>query len=75
LGRYREFLVVGSGIAGPTIARELLFPGADSISIVDKEMASGARANGRNSGVIHCLHALERELVTSGRVTMSCGLE
>ena len=46
-------LIVGAGITGLTIARELLSRGADDILIVEKETSLGAHASGRNSGVLH----------------------
>ena len=46
-------LIVGAGITGLTIARELLETGADDIVIVEKENSLGAHASGRNSGVLH----------------------
>jgi L-2-hydroxyglutarate oxidase LhgO len=50
----RDFLVVGGGIVGVTIALELRrrHPGA-SILVLDKERALGQHASGRNSGVLH----------------------
>lgn len=49
-----DFLIVGGGIIGLTIARELQRrqPGA-SITILEKEAAPGFHASGRNSGVLH----------------------
>lgn len=46
-------LIVGGGITGLTIARELLNKGVDDIVIIEKENALGAHASGRNSGVLH----------------------
>jgi L-2-hydroxyglutarate oxidase LhgO len=46
-------LIVGGGITGLTIARELLKKGVDDIVIIDKESSLGAHASGRNSGVLH----------------------
>lgn len=46
-------LIVGGGITGLTIARELLNKGVDDIVILEKENSLGAHASGRNSGVLH----------------------
>lgn len=46
-------LIVGGGITGLTIARELLKKGVDDIVVVEKESSLGAHASGRNSGVLH----------------------
>jgi len=46
-------LVVGAGITGLTIARELIDNGVDDIIIIDKELSPGSHASGRNSGVLH----------------------
>ena len=48
-----EVLIVGSGITGLTIARELLARGLEDILILEKENTVGAHASGRNSGVLH----------------------
>jgi L-2-hydroxyglutarate oxidase LhgO len=48
-----EVLIVGSGITGLTIARELLKRGVEDILIIEKEKTVGAHASGRNSGVLH----------------------
>ena len=48
-----QVLIVGAGITGLTIARELLQRGAEDILIVDKEASLGSHASGRNSGVLH----------------------
>jgi L-2-hydroxyglutarate oxidase LhgO len=49
-----DFLIVGGGIVGLSIARELAqrFPGAESL-IIEKEMEIALHASGRNSGVLH----------------------
>jgi L-2-hydroxyglutarate oxidase len=48
-----EVLVVGGGIIGLTIARELVFAGRSDVVIIDKEPELGRHASGRNSGVLH----------------------
>lgn len=49
-----DFLVIGAGVVGIAIARELAVrhPKA-SIVVLEKEHALGGHASGRNSGVIH----------------------
>jgi L-2-hydroxyglutarate oxidase LhgO len=49
-----DYLIVGGGIVGLTIARELRmrYPSA-SISVLEKEESLGKHASGRNSGVLH----------------------
>lgn len=51
--RETEFLIVGAGIVGMSLARGLLAKGADKITIIDKEPRVGEHASGRNSGVLH----------------------
>jgi len=50
----RDFLVVGGGVVGLSIARELKrrSPGA-SVALLDKEDGPSRHASGRNSGVLH----------------------
>ncbi len=48
-----EILIIGAGITGLTIARELLQRGLKDILIIEKEKTSGTHASGRNSGVLH----------------------
>ena len=49
-----DFLVIGAGVVGISIARELAarYPRA-AVTVIDKEPTLGAHASGRNSGVIH----------------------
>ncbi|MEO5340294.1 MAG: L-2-hydroxyglutarate oxidase [Magnetococcus sp. MYC-9] len=49
-----DYLIVGGGIVGLTVARELRhrYPAA-SITVLEKESALGKHASGRNSGVLH----------------------
>lgn len=49
-----DYLIVGGGIIGLTVARELRkrYPAA-SIAVLEKEVALGKHASGRNSGVLH----------------------
>ncbi|MFK5947889.1 MAG: L-2-hydroxyglutarate oxidase [Methylococcales bacterium] len=55
LGTSYDFVIIGSGIVGLTVAQEITFrhPSA-KIAILDKEQAVGVHASGRNSGVLHC---------------------
>jgi (S)-2-hydroxyglutarate dehydrogenase len=49
-----DFLVIGGGIIGLSLARELKKRLSDaSVTLVEKEPALGLHASGRNSGVIH----------------------
>ncbi|HEY7726787.1 MAG TPA: FAD-dependent oxidoreductase [Anaeromyxobacteraceae bacterium] len=48
-----EVLVVGGGIVGLTVARELALAGRPGVVIVEKEPELGLHASGRNSGVLH----------------------
>jgi (S)-2-hydroxyglutarate dehydrogenase len=48
-----NILIVGAGIIGLTIARELLKAGHGDIMILEKERLIGEHASGRNSGVLH----------------------
>lgn len=49
-----DYLIVGAGIVGLTVAHELKarFPSAQ-IGVLDKESSPGMHASGRNSGVLH----------------------
>lgn len=49
-----DYLIVGGGIVGLTVAHELRkrYPAA-SIALLEKEAALGKHASGRNSGVLH----------------------
>lgn len=49
-----DFLVVGGGVIGLNVARELKRRFADcSVTVLEKEAACGRHASGRNSGVLH----------------------
>lgn len=49
-----DYLIVGSGIIGMTIAYELIHQNKDlKIAIIDKEEDVAKHASGRNSGVLH----------------------
>ncbi len=48
-----EILVVGGGIIGLTLARELLLAGKGDVVVLEKEAELGKHASGRNSGVLH----------------------
>jgi L-2-hydroxyglutarate oxidase LhgO len=48
-----EIVILGAGIVGLTLARELVRRGANDILVVDKEGEQGLHASGRNSGVLH----------------------
>lgn len=48
-----DTLIVGGGIVGLTLARELVEQGRENILIIEKESQLGMHASGRNSGVLH----------------------
>jgi L-2-hydroxyglutarate oxidase LhgO len=48
-----DVLVVGGGIIGLTITRELLAAGVGDVVVLEKEPELGRHASGRNSGVLH----------------------
>ena len=48
-----DVLIVGGGIVGLTLARELLARGRENVVVVEKEPELGRHASGRNSGVLH----------------------
>lgn len=49
-----DFLIIGGGIIGLSIARELQrhYP-SSSVALLEKETSTGMHASGRNSGVLH----------------------
>ena len=52
--RHADFLVIGGGVIGLTIARELKSRYADArVLVIEKEPALARHASGRNSGVLH----------------------
>lgn len=48
-----DILIIGAGIIGLTIARQLVQKGVKSITILEKEAKIGCHASGRNSGILH----------------------
>src|SRR5690242_4080335 len=48
-----DYLIVGAGIVGLTIAKELVAQGVKNIILLEKESGLGFHASGRNSGVLH----------------------
>src|SRR3979490_2357685 len=49
-----DFLVIGGGIVGISIAREIKSRFSDAgVLLIEKELACGLHASGRNSGVLH----------------------
>jgi L-2-hydroxyglutarate oxidase LhgO len=75
-----EFLIVGAGIVGLTLARELIAQGAEKIIIVEKEIGLGFHASGRNSGVLHAgiyypPQTLKAQLCLKGNLLMQAYCE
>lgn len=48
-----EFLLVGAGVMGVSIARELRRRHRARVMVIEKEPSPGRHASGRNSGVLH----------------------
>jgi (S)-2-hydroxyglutarate dehydrogenase len=53
MARTAEILIVGGGIVGLTVARELVRRGRRDVVVIEKEAELGLHASGRNSGVLH----------------------
>jgi L-2-hydroxyglutarate oxidase LhgO len=51
--RIWDFVVVGAGIIGCSVARQLKLSHRKSVLVLEKESEPGLHASGRNSGVIH----------------------
>ena len=52
-GRKYEFLIIGAGIIGNSVARELAMRNIGPVAVCEKEYELGFHASGRNSGVLH----------------------
>jgi (S)-2-hydroxyglutarate dehydrogenase len=72
-----DFLILGAGIVGLTIARELKsrFPD-QSILILEKELMVGLHSSGRNSGVLHSgiyypPESYKAKFCSQGRIAMT----
>lgn len=48
-----DFLVIGAGVIGVSIARELRRRHRATVVVIEKETSAGQHASGRNSGVLH----------------------
>jgi len=51
--RVWDFVVIGSGVIGVSIARELKRRHGGQVLVIEKEKSAGQHASGRNSGVLH----------------------
>lgn len=72
-----DFLILGGGIIGLCVARELKrrFPDTD-VTVLEKEVACGLHASGRNSGIIHAgfyysADSLKAKLTRAGNHAMT----
>src|SRR5207244_7604243 len=76
-----DFLVIGGGVVGISIAREIKSRFRDaSVTLIEKEPACGAHASGRNSGVIHAgfyysADSLKAKLTRAGNRAMTAYCE
>jgi len=72
-----DFLIIGGGVIGISIARELKrrHPEA-SVTLIEKEPKTGLHGSGRNSGVIHAgfyysADSLKAKLTRSGNIALT----
>jgi L-2-hydroxyglutarate oxidase LhgO len=76
-----DFLVVGGGIIGVSIAREIRRRHANaSVCVLEKEAACGLHASGRNSGVIHAgfyysADSLKAKFTRAGNIALTAYCE
>ena len=76
-----DFLILGGGIIGLSVARELKhrFPDTE-VTLLEKEAACGLHASGRNSGIIHAgfyysADSLKAKLTRAGNEAMTAYCE
>jgi L-2-hydroxyglutarate oxidase LhgO len=72
-----DFLVLGGGIIGVSVARELKIVFATPGHVVGVEVKCGLYASGRNSGVIHAgfyysADSLKAKLTRQNRAMIGC---
>ena len=48
-----DFLIVGAGVIGVSIAREIKRRYGATVVVLEKEATAALHASGRNSGVLH----------------------
>ena len=70
-----DFLVVGAGVVGVTISRELHRRYGGRVLVIEKEPSAALHASGRNSGVLHAgvyyqAGSLKARLCVSGNQRM-----
>lgn len=70
-----DFLIVGAGVVGVSIAREVRRRFGGRVLVIDKESRAGMHASGRNSGVLHAgvyykAHTLKARLCVEGNRRM-----
>jgi len=53
MGEHADVVIVGGGIVGLSLAREIAARGAGDVIVLEKEDSLGRHASGRNSGVLH----------------------
>ena len=53
MGEHADVVVIGGGIVGLSLAREIAARGAGDVLVLEKEDSLGRHASGRNSGVLH----------------------
>lgn len=53
MGENADVVVIGGGIVGLSLAREIAARGAGDVLVLEKEDSLGRHASGRNSGVLH----------------------
>lgn len=76
-----DFLVIGGGIVGLSVARELKRRFSDaSVTVLEKEQSVGLHASGRNSGVIHAgfyysADSLKARFTRAGNLAMTAYCE
>lgn len=72
-----DFLILGGGIIGVSVARELKHRFPDTqVALLEKEAACGLHASGRNSGIIHAgfyysADSLKAKLTRAGNQAMT----
>lgn len=76
-----DFLIIGGGVVGLSIARELKVRFSDArVTLLEKEPKLGLHASGRNSGVIHAgfyysADSLKAKLTRAGNLALSAYCE